>query len=185
MDILQEISENLQKGKNIEVANLVKSALSSGINPKKILDEGMIAGMNIIGIRFKNNEIYIPEVLIAARAMYAGLDILRPLLSQTNAKPVGRVIIGTVKGDIHDIGKNIVKMMMEGAGFEVIDLGNNVSEDKFVEAVNLHSPDIVAMSAMLSTTMTQMKSIMIAKKCWYKGKDHGNDRRRSYNKKIR
>jgi len=164
MDILQEISENLQKGKNIEVANLVKSALSSGINPKKILDEGMIAGMNIIGIRFKNNEIYIPEVLIAARAMYAGLDILRPLLSQTNAKPVGRVIIGTVKGDIHDIGKNIVKMMMEGAGFEVIDLGNNVSEDKFVEAVNLHSPDIVAMSAMLSTTMTQMKSIMIALK---------------------
>lgn len=162
MDILQEISESLQKGQAPKVAELVKKALDEGMEPTKILLDGMIAGMNVIGVKFKNNEVYVPEVLIAARAMHAGMNILKPILTETGVEPVGKVVIGTVKGDLHDIGKNLVKMMMEGTGFEVIDLGVDVPAEKFVEAINKYKPNIVAMSALLTTTMPQMKTVIEA-----------------------
>ncbi|MCL4407314.1 MAG: corrinoid protein [Thermotogae bacterium] len=164
MAILQEISENLQKGYAPKVTELVKQALNNKLDPLQILNDGLINGMNIVGVKFRNNEIYVPEVLIAARAMYAGLNILRPILTQTGATYVGRVVIGTVKGDIHDIGKNLVKMMMEGAGFEVIDLGVDVSPEKFVDAVKNYKPDILGMSALLTTTMLNMKDTIEALK---------------------
>lgn len=160
MDILKEISENLQKGQASKVAELVKKALDQGIEPRKVLNDGMIAGMNIVGIKFKNNEVYVPEVLIAARAMKAGMEILKPILTETGIEPIGKVVIGTVKGDLHDIGKNLVKMMLEGGGFEVIDLGTDVSAEKFLEAVNQYHPDIVGMSALLTTTMPNMKTVI-------------------------
>ena len=160
MDILQEISENLQKGDAQKVAGLVKKALDEGIEPSEILTNGMIAGMNIVGTKFKNNEIYVPEVLIASRAMKAGMEILRPILTETGVEPIGRVVIGTVKGDLHDIGKNLVKMMLEGTGFEVIDLGTDVEVEKFLEAVEKYNPNIVGMSALLTTTMPYMKTVI-------------------------
>lgn len=160
MDILKEISENLQKGQASKVAELVKKALDQGIEPMKVLNDGMVAGMNIVGIKFRNNEMFVPEVLIAARAMKAGMEILRPILTETGIEPIGKIVIGTVKGDLHDIGKNLVKMMLEGGGFEVIDLGTDVSAEKFLEAVNQYHPDIVGMSALLTTTMTYMKTVI-------------------------
>ena len=163
MDILQEISENLQKGQAPKVGALVKQALEDKIDVKIILGS-LIDGMGVVGRRFRDGEIYVPEVLIAARAMYAGLDLIRPILTQTGATYVGKVVIGTVKGDLHDIGKNLVKMMMEGAGFEVIDLGRDVSPEKFVEAVRTNKPDIVGMSALITTTMLNMKDTIEALK---------------------
>jgi 5-methyltetrahydrofolate--homocysteine methyltransferase len=163
MDILQEISENLQKGQAPKVGALVKQALEDKIDVKIILGS-LIDGMGVVGRRFRDGEIYVPEVLIAARAMYAGLDLIRPLLTQTGATYVGKVVIGTVKGDLHDIGKNLVKMMMEGAGFEVIDLGRDVSPEKFVEAVRTNKPNIVGMSALITTTMVNMKDTIEALK---------------------
>lgn len=162
MEILQQISESLQAGNAPKVAELVKKALDYGISPNDVLLDGLIAGMNVIGVKFKNNEVYVPEVLIAARAMHAGMDILKPILTASGVEPLGNVIIGTVKGDLHDIGKNLVRMMMEGAGFEVTDLGVDVSPEKFVEAVKQYNPDIVAMSALLTTTMPQMKNVIVA-----------------------
>lgn len=159
---LNDISKALQRGKAEKVSELVKQALNEGVTPKNILEEGLIHGMSIIGKQFKKNEVYVPEVLIAARAMHAGMDILRPKLVETGVKNIGKVAIGTVKGDLHDIGKNLVKMMLEGGGFEVIDLGTDVSVDKFVEAVKVDQPDIVGMSALLTTTMVNMPEVVKA-----------------------
>ena len=159
---LNDISEALQRGKADKVSELVRQALNEGRTPKNILEDGLIHGMSIIGKKFKKNEVYVPEVLIAARAMHAGMDILRPKLAETGVKNIGKVAIGTVRGDLHDIGKNLVKMMLEGAGFEVIDLGIDVSPDKFVEAVKEHKPNIIGMSALLTTTMVNMAEVIKA-----------------------
>jgi len=159
---LSNISEALQSGRAEKVRELVKQALNEDIIPKKILEEGLIRGMSIIGEKFKKNEVYVPEVLIAARAMHAGMDILKPKLTETGVKNIGKVVMGTVTGDLHDIGKNLVKMMLEGAGFEVVDLGVDVSADKFVEAVKEHQPNIIGMSALLTTTMVNMVEVIKA-----------------------
>ncbi len=159
---LDDISKALQGGDAEKVSELVRQALQEDIVPKKILEEGLIQGMSIIGEKFKKNEVYVPEVLIAARAMHAGMDVLKPKLTETGVKNIGKVVMGTVKGDLHDIGKNLVKMMLEGAGFEVIDLGVDVSEGKFVEAVKAHQPNIVGMSALLTTTMVNMPEVIKA-----------------------
>ncbi|MDD3427321.1 MAG: corrinoid protein [Caldisericia bacterium] len=155
-----EISEALQRGDAGKVEELVRLALQEKLTPKDILENGLIKGMNIIGVKFKNNEVYVPEVLIAARAMHAGMGVLRPKLVETGVKNIGKVAIGTVRGDLHDIGKNLVKMMLEGAGFEVVDLGVDVSADKFVSAVKELQPDIVGMSALLTTTMVYMPEVI-------------------------
>ncbi|MBA7540257.1 Methionine synthase [subsurface metagenome] len=159
---LNVISEALQRGDAEKVEELVKKALEENLTPKKILEDGLIEGMDIIGTKFKKNEVYVPEVLIAARAMHAGMDILKPKLVETGVKNIGKVAIGTVKGDLHDIGKNLVKMMLEGAGFEVIDLGTDISTDKFVEAVKEHKPNIIGMSALLTTTMVNIPEVIKA-----------------------
>ena len=156
---LNAISEALQKGKADEVKTLVSEALEEKVDAKKVLEEGLIAGMDIIGGRFKRNEIYIPEVLIAARAMHAGMSVLEPILAASGVKMIGRIAIGTVKGDLHDIGKNLVAMMYKGAGFDVVDLGVDVPAEKFVQASD-DGADIVGLSALLTTTMVQMKSVL-------------------------
>ena len=162
MSILTEISENLQKGKAKVVEELVTKALEEGISAKEILDNALLDGMNIIGVKFKNNEVYVPEVLIAARAMNKGVAILKPYLITEGVEPKGKVCIGTIKGDLHDIGKNLVKMMMEGQGLEVLDLGTDVSPEKFVEAAKNENCTVVACSALLTTTMTGMKELVEA-----------------------
>ncbi len=159
MVALNTISEALQKGKADEVKTLVTQALEEKVDVKKVLEEGLIAAMDIIGGRFKRNEIYIPEVLIAARAMHAGMSILEPLLAAHGIKMIGKVAIGTVKGDLHDIGKNLVAMMYKGAGFDVLDLGVDVSAERYVQAAD-DGVDIVGFSALLTTTMVQMKNIV-------------------------
>jgi 5-methyltetrahydrofolate--homocysteine methyltransferase len=156
---LSAISEALQKGKADEVKNLVTQALEEKIDAEKVLEEGLIAGMDIIGGRFKRNEIYIPEVLIAARAMHAGMSVLEPILAESGVKMIGKIAIGTVKGDLHDIGKNLVAMMYKGAGFDVVDLGVDVAAEKFVQAAD-DGADIVGLSALLTTTMVQMKNVL-------------------------
>ncbi|MCX7919194.1 MAG: corrinoid protein [bacterium] len=159
---LQAIADNLLQGKAREVKGLVEAAVAEGISVGKILNEGLIAGMSVVGTKFKNNEIYVPEVLIAARAMKAGMEVLKPLLGQAGVEPIGTVAIGTVKGDLHDIGKNLVAMMLEGAGFRVIDLGIDVVPEKFIAAVREQRAQIVAMSALLTTTMVNMKTTLAA-----------------------
>jgi len=156
---LNLISESLQKGKADEVKNLVTQALEEKMDAKKVLEEGLIAGMDIIGGRFKRNEIYIPEVLIAARAMHAGMSVLEPILAESGIKMIGTIAIGTVKGDLHDIGKNLVAMMYKGAGFNVMDLGVDVTAEKYVQAAD-DGANIVGLSALLTTTMVQMKSVL-------------------------
>ena len=157
METLSAISENLQKGKANVVKELVQAALDSGIAAETILEEGLLSGMDIIGTKFKNNEIYVPEVMIAARAMTAGMEVLKPVLAETGVKSRGKVVIGTVKGDLHDIGKNLVKMMMEGKGIEVIDLGTDVSAERFINAALENGARIIACSALLTTTMPEMR----------------------------
>ncbi|MBI2915130.1 MAG: corrinoid protein [Firmicutes bacterium] len=165
MNVLNEISEFLIVGNANKVKELVQKSLDEGMAPGRIIREGLIPGMAVVGERFKKNEVYVPEVLIAARAMYAGLNIVKPLLTEADAAfSLGKALIGTVKGDLHDIGKNLVAMMVEGAGFEVVDLGVDVSPEKFVEAVNQHNPTHVMMSALLTTTMVNMKSTVEALK---------------------
>lgn len=159
MASLNAISEALQKGKADEVKTLVSEALAEKVDAKKVLEEGLIAGMDIIGGRFKRNEIYIPEVLIAARAMHAGMSVLEPILVESGVKMIGKIAIGTVKGDLHDIGKNLVAMMYKGAGFDVMDLGVDVPAEKFVQASD-DGADIVGLSALLTTTMVQMKGVL-------------------------
>lgn len=159
-EILAEMSEALQKGKAKIVKELVEKALEEGISAKEILDDGLLSGMDIIAVKFKNNEVYVPEVLIAARAMNAGTTLLKPHLAEDGAVAIGKAIIGTVKGDLHDIGKNLVRMMMEGKGIEVIDLGVDVSAEKFVQVYNEEKPQIVCCSALLTTTMGEMKAVV-------------------------
>ena len=156
---LNAISEALQKGKADDVKKLVNQALEEKIAPKKVLEEGLIAGMDIIGGRFKRNEIYIPEVLIAARAMHAGMSILEPILVKAGVKMIGKLAIGTVKGDLHDIGKNLVAMMYKGAGFDVQDLGVDVPADKYVKAA-VDGANLIGLSALLTTTMVGMKGVI-------------------------
>ncbi len=160
MSILNEISENLQQGKAKVVKELVQKAIDEGLSAKDILEEGLLSGMGIIGAKFKNNEVYVPDVLIAARAMNAGSELLKPLLASSGVKAKGTVILGTVKGDLHDIGKNLVRMMMEGKGLEVIDLGIDVPVDKFVNKLKETNAQIVACSALLTTTMGEMKNVV-------------------------
>jgi 5-methyltetrahydrofolate--homocysteine methyltransferase len=161
---LQEISEALIVGKAKKVRDLVDQALKEGVDPKEILNKALIPGMNIVGEKFKKCEYFIPEVLVAARAMNAGMDLIKPLLTQTGAAYAGKVGIGTVRGDIHDIGKNLVAIMLEGAGFQIIDLGVNVAPEKFVEVAKNEGVDIVAMSALLTTTMIAMGDVIHALK---------------------
>jgi 5-methyltetrahydrofolate--homocysteine methyltransferase len=158
---LSALAESLINGKADDVRKLTQEALDGGAPPAEVLNDGLIKGMGVVGERFKNNEFYVPEVLIAARAMHAGMDILKPVLAESGVEPIGKVLLGTVKGDLHDIGKNLVAMMLEGAGFEVVDLGIDVPPEKFVEAVK-EGGDIVAMSALLTTTMTAMKTTLEA-----------------------
>jgi len=158
--ILENISAHLQQGRAKDVQQLVNEALESGIQPQQILNDGLLNGMSIIGKKFKVNEVYVPDVLIASRAMNAGLEILKPRLIDDDVKSMGKVIIGTVEGDLHDIGKNLVKIMFQGAGLEVIDLGVDVSAEKFLAAAKEEKPQIIAMSALLTTTMTSMKKVI-------------------------
>jgi 5-methyltetrahydrofolate--homocysteine methyltransferase len=155
--IFQPIYDNILAGNAEEVKQGVAAALNSGIDPDRILNEAMIFAMGEVGRLFEEGEYFVPEMLISARAMQAGLAVLKPILVAGNFKPVGKVVIGSVKGDLHDIGKNLVSMMLEGAGFEIIDLGADVTPDKFVEAVKTTGADIVAMSALITTTMPSMK----------------------------
>jgi len=159
---LQAMSEALQKGKAPDVVKLVKEALDEGMDPQTILDDGLIAGMSVIGEKFKNNEVYVPEVLIAARAMNQGTAALEPALLAAGIKPENKMALGTVKGDLHDIGKNLVAMMFKGAGFEVIDLGIDVSVEKFVEAAKDPAVKLIGLSALLTTTMPGMKDVVEA-----------------------
>jgi corrinoid protein of di/trimethylamine methyltransferase len=162
VEILEAIAENLQRGRANRVKELIQQALANGDSPEDVLERGLMAGMGVVSRKFRNNEAYVPEVLIAARAMNAGLSILKPLLAVEGALFQGRVVIGTVKGDLHDIGKNLVKAMMEARGFEVVDLGVDVSASKFAQAAQRHRADLVACSALLTTTMTEMKGVMEA-----------------------
>lgn len=160
MSLLMEISENLQKGRAKVVKELVQKAVDEGMDVNIILEQGLLHGMGIIGGKFKNNEVYVPDVLIAARAMNTGTEVLKPLLVSSGVQAKGKVILGTVKGDLHDIGKNLVRMMMEGKGLEVIDLGVDVPAEKFIDAAISYNAGIIACSALLTTTMTEMKNIV-------------------------
>jgi 5-methyltetrahydrofolate--homocysteine methyltransferase len=162
MAILDEIREDLMAGNMNKVKDGVNHALDEGLMPADIINDGLIAAMSVIGVQFKNNDIYMPEVLMAARAMHAGMDLLKPLLTGDDAQEKGSMVIGTVKGDLHDIGKNLVGMMMEGAGFKVIDLGVDVTTEQFMQAVADYNPQIVGISALLTTTMAQMQSTVQA-----------------------
>ena len=164
MSIIENISEALQKGRAKDVTALIEEALNKGVDAKDILDQGLLHGMSLLGVKFRNNEVFVPEVLVAARALNKGTEILKPRLIEAGVKPIGRIIICTVKGDLHDIGKNLVRMMMEGAGFEVIDLGVDVSEDRIIEAVKEHEPQIICLSALLTTTMNQQGQVIEALK---------------------
>jgi 5-methyltetrahydrofolate--homocysteine methyltransferase len=159
---LQGIATALIAGKRNDVVEKVKQAIAEKVGPAKILNEGLIAGMQVVGVKFKNNEFYVPEVLIAARAMKAGMEILAPQLAAAGVQPVAKVAIGTVKGDLHDIGKNLVAMMLQGGGFEVIDLGTDVPAEKFVQTAQEKGAKLIALSALLTTTMPQMATVVKA-----------------------
>ena len=161
---LQAIAENIIKGQAPKVQELVNEALADGTPVRVILHEGLIAGMNVVGEKFKNNEFYVPEVLIAARAMKQGMELIRPRLIEEKVEPLGKASIGTVKGDLHDIGKNLVAMMLEGAGIEVIDLGIDVSPEKFIDSVKTQGAQVICMSALLTTTMPSMQTTVEAVK---------------------
>ena len=160
MSILVEIKENLIKGKAKIVSGRVQQAIDEGIEPKAILEEGLLAGMAVVGEKFQKNEVYVPEVLVAARAMNKGTEILKPLLAAAGVESIGKVCIGTVRGDLHDIGKNLVKMMLEGKGFEVIDLGTDVTHENFVSTAKNEGCQIICCSALLTTTMSAMKEVV-------------------------
>lgn len=161
-NILQRISTNLYEGNEAEVGRLVNEALAQHIPAPEILSDGLISGMDEVGRDFKAGDLFVPEVLSAARAMTAGMNVLRPLLAASDTPTIGKCVIGTVKGDLHDIGKNLVRMMLEGAGFQIVDLGTDVAADSFVQAVIEHQPTVLGMSALLTTTMTGMKTILDA-----------------------
>ena len=157
---LNEISLQLQAGKAKIVKTLVQQAIDEGIPSQKILEEGLLAGMSVIGEKFKNNEVFVPEVLVAARAMNMGANLLKPLLAEDGVKATGKVCIGTVKGDLHDIGKNLVKMMMEGKGLEVVDLGTDVAPETFVKTAQEQGCQVICCSALLTTTMCEMENVV-------------------------
>jgi len=158
MQLLQDLANSIINGKMAETEKLVHQAIDSKVHVKDILNQGLIAGMDVVGKKFKNNEFYVPEVLIAARAMKAGMKILKPLLAESGVEPIAKLALGTVKGDLHDIGKNLVAMMLEGAGFEIIDLGVDVTPEKFSAAVKENNAKVIGMSALLTTTMLNMKT---------------------------
>lgn len=159
-DLFLQMQDDLYDGLKEEIPDQVQEALRRGQTPQAILDGGLVAGMDIVGVDFRDGILFVPEVLMAANAMKAGMEILRPLLTETGAERIGTAVMGTVKGDIHDIGKNLVAMMLEGAGFEVINLGINVDAEKFIAAIKEYQPDILGMSALLTTTMPYMKVVV-------------------------
>jgi 5-methyltetrahydrofolate--homocysteine methyltransferase len=154
--IYERISTAIMEGDSEKIGSLVQKGLDQGLASKDILDNGMVVGMSEVGVRFRAGDMFVPEVLMSADAMQAALEVLRPHLIASGVKLIGKIVMGTVKGDLHDIGKNLVNMMCEGAGFEIIDVGFNADPDKFVEAIKVHKPDVVGMSAMLTTTMRAM-----------------------------
>lgn len=160
MAIVEEISMFLQRGRAPKVKELVMQAIEEGVEAKTILEEGLLSAMSIVGDKFKRNEVFVPEVLVAARAMNAGVEVLRPYLVAAGVTTKGKAVIGTVKGDLHDIGKNLVKMMLEGKGLEVIDLGVDVSAEIFVEKAIEYNVDVICCSALLTTTMDEMKNVV-------------------------
>ena len=162
--LLEKIAERLIVGKIDEVKELSQQALDNGTSPRDIIDKGLLAGMDVVGKRFKAGDMFIPEVLLCARCMHGAMDILKPLLSEADSAGVGIYVIGTVEGDLHDIGKNLVSMMLQGAGFEVIDLGTNIKPQQFVDAVREHKPAILGLSALLTTTMPKMEETINALK---------------------
>ena len=159
-ELVEQIFDDLYDGLADEIAEGTQILLDRGWSAKKVLDEALVGGMNIVGVDFRDGILFVPEVLLSANAMKAGMKILKPILSEAGAKPVGKMVIGTVKGDIHDIGKNLVGMMMEGAGFEVIDIGINTDVETYTETLNREDPDILGMSALLTTTMPYMKVVI-------------------------
>ena len=162
-DILKEIADKLDSCDAQSISGAtgdVKKAIAQGLTPGEILENGLLAGLSRVGVKFKAGEVFIPEVLISARALHKSMDILRPLMTREDVKHRGRIVLGTVKGDLHDIGKNLVGIMLEGAGLEVIDLGINVPSEKFVEAAKENAPEIVGLSALLTTTMMEMKTVI-------------------------
>ena len=159
-ELTEQVHDDLYNGLRDEVVEATNIFLGRGWGAEKVLNDALVEGMRIVGIDFRDGILFVPEVLLAANAMKAGMEILRPLLAETGAEPIGKVVIGTVKVDIHDIGKNLVSMMLEGAGFEVIDLGINNSVEKYLEALERHKPDILGMSALLTTTMPYMKVVI-------------------------
>jgi 5-methyltetrahydrofolate--homocysteine methyltransferase len=160
METLKELSEQLRLGNKTGVADLTRRAIGEKIDTRKILDDGLIAGMTAVGEMFKRHEIFLPDVLLAAKAMYAGMDLLKPLMLSEGIPTIGKVVIGTVQGDLHDIGKNLVAIMLRGAGFDVIDLGNDVTPEKFLEAAERENASVIGMSALLTTTMPVMKKVI-------------------------
>jgi 5-methyltetrahydrofolate--homocysteine methyltransferase len=160
LETLQQLSAGLQKGDTDRVAELTQQAIDAEIDPKTILDDGLIAGMTVVGGKFKAHEIFLPDVLLAARAMYAGMHLLKPLLIKEGIPTIGRVVIGTVQGDLHDIGKNLVGIMLKGAGFDVIDLGKDVAPERFIEAARNENATVIGMSALLTTTMPVMRKVI-------------------------
>jgi len=163
-ELVEQVHDDLYNGLRDEVEQATRIFLERKWEAEKILNEALVEGMRIVGIDFRDGILFVPEVLLAANAMKAGMEILRPLLAESGVEPIGKIVIGTVKGDIHDIGKNLVSMMLEGAGFEVIDLGINNPVDKYLEALDKHKPDILGMSALLTTTMPYMKVVIDALK---------------------
>ena len=160
MSLLEEISTLLQDGDDERVSELTKKAIDEELEPKEILDNGLIAGMNIIGEKFRNHEIFLPEVLLAARAMYAGMDLLKPLFLKEGIPSIGKVVLGTVQGDLHDIGKNLVGIMLKGAGFDIIDLGKDVSPEEFVNAAEREGAEVIGLSTLLTTTTPMMTKVI-------------------------
>ena len=159
-ELVEQVHDDLYNGLRDEVVEATNLFLGRGWGPDKVLNDALVEGMRIVGIDFRDGILFVPEVLLAANAMKAGMEILRPLLAETGAEPIGKVVIGTVKGDIHDIGKNLVSMMLEGAGFEVINIGINNPVEKYLAALEEHQPDILGMSALLTTTMPYMKVVV-------------------------
>ena len=162
MSTLESLSEAVQKGRVKDVLALIETGLAEGLSAQELLDQGLLKGMGLLGVRFKANEVFVPEVLIAARALNKGSEALKPRLIAAGVEPKGKAVIGTVKGDLHDIGKNLVKMMLEGAGFEVVDLGVDVPDETFVVALREHTPNVLCLSALLTTTMRQQESVIKA-----------------------
>jgi len=160
MEILKQLAEYLEKGDKEKVYELTKQAKEQNISARQILDDGLIAGMKVVGDRFRKYEIFLPEVLMAARAMNAGMDLIKPLFIKEGVTAIGKIVIGTVYGDLHDLGKNLAGIMLKGAGFDVIDLGNNVPAQRFVETAERENATVIGMSALLTTTMMEMKNVI-------------------------